>query len=92
MCIRFRRRAPGYCLCTTHIAQYAIVVGLAECGHAAKTLEAREGYDDFITFLGTPRKLDHVWRLVLFIAFIPCVNAFKLDDKKMKITGCTIVL
>ena len=39
------------------------LVGLAKCSHAAKTLAAHKRHYDFITFLGIPRKLDHVWRL-----------------------------
>ena len=49
------------------------MVGPVKCGHAAKTLAAHERHDDLITFLGIPRKLDHV--VLSFLVLIPCINA-----------------
>ena len=44
-----------HCLCAVRIAQYAIIVEPAKCGHAAKMLAAHERHYDFITFLGITR-------------------------------------
>ena len=54
----------------THCA----IIYCRQASIAAKTLAAHERHYDFITFLGIPWKSG---RLVLFIALIPCVNAFK---------------
>ena len=51
-----------------------LLVGLVKCGHAAKTLAVHKRHYDFIT--NSPEIDSHVWRVFLFLALVPCVNAF----------------
>ena len=64
----FNGGRPGTAYAPHTLRNMPLLVGLAKCGHAAKTLAMRERHDDFITFLGIPLKLDHVWHLASFFS------------------------